>query len=103
MQELADPKKIVDSICDGALSALQFFPRAAQNIAANATAYASSVNSNLNSIKAGMPDDPAVIPRAIGSVLGETLGAGIGMLEAVIGAGSDTAREVSSQIKRTTS
>jgi len=102
MEELKDPREIVDSIADGALSALQLFPRIAENIAANATGYAVSVNRNINNIKASMPDDPAVIPRTLGSIIGETFGAGIGMIEAVINAGSTTAREVSSQIKRTT-
>lgn len=102
MKQLEDPKKVVDSVVDGTIGAIQFFPRAAENIAKVADAYAVSANKNINDFKAKMPDEPAVIPRLVFSVIGETIGAGIGIFEAVIKAGSDTASDVKSQIKRVT-
>ena len=97
-----DPKEVVDSVVDGAIGLVQFFPRAAENVAKVADAYATSANKNINDFKARMPDEPAVIPRVVGSVIGETVGAGIGLVEALINAGSDTAKDVKSQIKRVT-
>lgn len=102
MPELKDPKVIVDSVVDGAVGAAQFFPRAAENIAKVADAYAVSANKNINDFKAKMPDEPAVVPRLLLSVVGETIGAGIGMVEAIINAGAETAKDVKSQIKRVT-
>lgn len=102
MAELKDPKEIVDSVVDGAVGVIQFFPRAAENVAKVADAYAVSANKNISDFKAKMPDEPAVLPRLALSVIGETIGAGIGMFEALISAGAATATDVKSQIKRVT-
>ena len=99
---IKDPKDLVDSVGDGIVSAVQVFPRVAENVAGVAHAYASSVNRSIDEFKAKMPDEPAVIPRMLGSVAGETLGAAIGLVEAVVRAGSTTAADIKSQISRGT-
>jgi len=102
MQGLKDPKEIIDSIGDGVVGSVQFFPRVAENIAGVAQAYASSVNRNINEFKAKMPEEPAVIPRMLGSIAGETVGVAVGLVEAVVRAGSATAADIRSQIDRGT-
>ena len=102
MHEWKDPKVVVDSVVDGAVGAAQFFPRAAENVAKVATVYAASANKNLNELKAKMPEDPTVVPQLLLGFIGETVGAGIGMVEAIVIAGSDTAKDVKSQIARVT-
>ena len=102
MEKLPDPKTIVDSIGDGVVSAAQVLPRVAENVAGVAQAYAGSVNRNINEFKAKMPDEPAVIPRMIGSIFGETVGAVVGLVEAVVRAGSTTVTDIKSQIDRGT-
>ncbi len=102
MKELPDPKEIVDSVADGVVGAIQIFPRAAENIASVAHSYASSVNRNIDALKAGMPDEPAVVPRLLGNVIGETIGSFVGLFEALVKAGSDTAADIKSQIKKGT-
>ena len=97
-----DPKELVDSIADGAVGAMQVFPRVAENIAGVAHAYASSVNRNIDAFKSSMPDEPAAVPRLLGNVLGETVGSFVGLFEAVVKAGSDTASDIKSQIRRGT-
>jgi len=49
-----------------------------------------------------MPDEPAVIPRMIGCIFGETVGAMVGLVEAVVKAGSTTVTDIKSQIDRGT-
>ena len=102
MDKLPDPKTIVDSIGNGVVSAAQVLPRAAENVAGVAQAYAGSVNRSINEFKAKMPDEPAVIPRMVGSIIGETVGAVFGLVEAVVRAGSATASDIKSQIDRGT-
>ena len=102
MKGLKDPKEIVDSIGDGVVGAVQIFPRVAENIAGVAQAYANSVNRSIDDFKAKMPDEPAVIPRMLGSIAGETVGVAIGLVEAIVRAGSTTAADIKSQIKRGT-
>ncbi len=99
---LKDPKELVDSIVQGGIGALQFFPRVAENIAGIAHAYAGSVNRNLGEFRAKMPEEPAVVPRALGMVVGETAGSFIGLFEAVVRAGTDTAADIKAQIKKGT-
>ncbi len=102
MKGLKDPKELVDSVVQGGIGALQFFPRVAENIAGVANAYAGSVNRNLGEFRAKMPEEPAVLPRAAGMVVGETVGSFIGLFEAVVHAGTATAADIKSQIKRGT-
>ncbi|MBA7682296.1 hypothetical protein ES703_90646 [subsurface metagenome] len=97
-----DPKELVDSVGDGVVGAVQIFPRAAENIAGVAHAYAGSVNRSIDDFKAKMPDEPAVIPRMLGSIVGETVGAALGVVEAVVRAGTATAADIKSQIGRGT-
>ena len=99
---LKDPKELVDSVGDGIVSVIQVFPRVAENIASVAQAYATSVNRSIDEFKAKMPDEPAVIPRMLGSIVGETLGAAVGLVEGIVRAGSTTANDVKSQIARGT-
>lgn len=102
MEKLPDPKEVIDSVGDGVVGALQIFPRAAENIAGVAHAYAGSVNRSIDEFKAKMPDEPAVIPRMLGSIAGETIGAIVGVVEAVVRAGGATAADIKSQIARGT-
>jgi len=102
MQQLPDPKVLVDSVADGVVGAIQIFPRVAENVAGIAHSYASSVNRNIDAFKASMPDEPAAVPRLLGNVVGETIGSFVGLFEAVIRAGSDTAADIKSQIRRGT-
>lgn len=97
-----DPKEIVDSVADGALSAAQFLPNTAENIARNATDYAASVRRSLDEVKTNMPDRPEVVPRVAFSIIGETVGAGIGMIEAVAMGVDKTVKDIKSQTKRVT-
>lgn len=101
-EKMPDPKTLVDSIGDGVLGAVQFLPRAAENIASVALGYARSVNSSIDMVKTSLPDEPSAIPRLLGSVAGETLGALVGLPEAIIRAGSSTVADIRSQIKRGT-
>jgi|GEM_PF-3493105 len=102
MPKFPDPKELVDSVADGVVGAVQFLPRAAENVAGIAHGYASSVNRNLDSFKASMPEEPAAIPRLLGCIAGETLGSFVGLFEAIIGAGSATVNDIRSQIRRGT-
>jgi len=97
-----DPKEIVDSVADGVLSAAGFLPNTAENIARNATDYAASVRRSLDEVKTNMPDRPEVIPRAALGIVGETIGAGIGMVEAVAMGVSKTIKDIKTQAKRVT-
>ncbi|MBA7675549.1 hypothetical protein ES703_83785 [subsurface metagenome] len=99
---MKDPKEVIDSVGDGVVGAVQFFPRVAENIAGVAQAYAGSVNRSIDDFKAKMPEEPAVIPRMLGSIAGETLGVAMGLVEAIVRAGSTTAADIKSQIKRGT-
>ena len=102
MKGIKDPKEVVDSVGDGVVGAAQFLPRSAENIAGVAQAYAGSINRSIDDFKAKMPDEPAVIPRMLGSIVGETLGGVVGFVEAVVKAGSTTAADIKSQIERGT-
>lgn len=102
MAKVPDPKELIDSVGDGVMGAMQIFPRAAENIAGVAHAYAGSVNRSIDEFKAKMPDEPAVIPRMLGSIAGETIGAIVGLVEAVVRAGGTTAADIKSQIARGT-
>lgn len=102
MKDLPNPKEVIDSVGDGVMGAMQIFPRAAENIAGVAHAYAGSVNRSIDEFKAKMPDEPAVIPRMLGSIAGETIGAIVGLVEAVVRAGGTTAADIKSQIARGT-
>ncbi|MBA7700630.1 hypothetical protein ES703_109351 [subsurface metagenome] len=99
---MKDPKELLSSVADGVVGALQFLPRVAENVAGIAHSYAGSVNRNIDSFKASMPDEPACVPRLLGNVAGETVGAIVGVVEAVVRAGSTTAADIQSQIKRGT-
>jgi len=95
-----DPKEAVDSVVDGVLSAVGFFPNVAENIARNATDYATAVRRDLEDIKTSMPDRPEVLPRVAFGIIGQTIGAGVGMVEAVATGIDKTAKDIKSQTRR---
>jgi len=97
-----DPKEIADSVADGVISALELFPYVAEGVAKNAQEYASAVHKDLEEVKAKMPEDPVVIPRVVLGVVGQTIGAGLGMVEAVVSGIDKTVKDIKAQTKRVT-
>ena len=102
MRQLPDPKTIVDSVADGALEVAEAPVRAAANVAAVATVFASEAKSNLDSIKGSLPDSPDVLPDVAIKAAGQTVNAGIGLIEGFGKAIMDTLEGVKNQIRRVT-
>jgi len=98
--KMVDPKTVVDSVGDGVVSALGLFPNIAQKVAQNAANYATGAQRDLASIKAAMPDDPTILPRVAFGVVGQTVGAGIGMVEAIIAGTNQTLNDIKAQANR---
>ena len=102
MERLPDPKVLIDSIADGAIELAEGPARVAKNVADVAGIFASEVKANLDDVKAKLPDDPMVIPNAVVKGAGQTIKAGLGLVEAVGKGAMDTFEAVKSQIKRVT-
>lgn len=100
MQQLPDPKTLVDSIADGAVELAEGPVRVAQNVASVCQTFASDVKTNMDNVKNRLPDDPSVIPDAAIKALGQTVRAGLGVFEGVGKGIMDTFSAVQSQIKR---
>ena len=100
MQQLPDPKTLVDSIADGALEVAEGPVRVAKNVASVADTFASDVQANMDNIKSRLPDDPSVIADAAVKAVGQTAKAGLGMIEGVGKGIMDTFEAVKSQIER---
>jgi len=97
-----NPMTVVDSVGDSVVSVLGIFPTIAENIARNATNYAGAVRNDLESIKREMPKNPLIIPKVAVGIIGQTLGAGIGMFEAVTSGVDKTFKDVKAQTRRLT-
>ena len=100
--QLLDPKVLVDSIADGALEVAEGPARVAKNVAVVADNFASEVKANMDNVKTKMPDDPSVIPDAAIKAVGQTVKAGLGMVEGFGKGIMDTFEGVKKQIKRVT-
>ena len=100
--QLLDPKVLVDSIADGAIEVAEGPARVAKNVAVVADNFASEVKANMDNVKSKMPDDPSVIPDAAIKAVGQTVKAGLGMVEGFGKGIMDTFEGVKNQIKRVT-
>jgi len=102
MQQLPDPKTLVDSIADGAVELAEGPARVAENVAGVCLTFASDVKSNMENVKNQLPDNPAVIPDAAIRAAGSTVKAGLGIFEGIGKGVMDTFSAVQNQIRRVT-
>jgi len=100
MQQLPDPKTLVDSIADGVVEVAEGPARVAKNVAGVCESFASEVKSNMDDFKTRMPDDPSVIADAAVKAVGQTAKAGLGIIEGIGNGIQDTFKAVKSQIER---
>ena len=100
MQQLPDPKALVDSIADGVVEMAEGPARVAKNVAGVAETFATEVKSNMDDFKTRMPDDPSVIADAVVKAVGQTAKAGLGMIEGIGRGIMDTFEAVKGQIER---
>ncbi|MBA7714946.1 hypothetical protein ES703_123979 [subsurface metagenome] len=100
MQQLPDPKTVVDSIADGVVEAAEGPVRVAKNVAGVAETFASDVKSNMDNVKARLPDNPSVIPEAAIKAVGQTAKAGLGIIEGIGDGIQETFKAVKGQIER---
>jgi len=101
MERVPEPKTLVDSVLDGAVELIGFYPRTASKLGSVLTDYANNVNRELDDIKARTPDRPEVIAKAVVGIVVHTARAGIGSIKAVAEAGKETVDAVESQVRRT--
>jgi len=99
---LPDPKTLVDSVLDGIVEVAEGPARVADNVAGVAGTFASEMKANMDTVKGKLPDDPSVIPDAAIKAAGQTVKAGLGMVEAVGKGAMDTFEGVKNQIRRVT-
>jgi len=92
---LPDPKTLVDSVLDGVVEV-------AEGPARVAGTFDSEVKANMDTVKGKLPDDPSVIPDAAVKAAGQTIKAGLGMVEAIGKGTMDTFEAVKNQIRRVT-
>ena len=97
-----NPKTLIDSIADGVIEVAEGPVRVANNLARVAESFSASVKTNMDEVKAKMPDDPMVIPRVIIRGIGQTGHTGIDAVQALTNALNETAEGVKSQIRRGT-
>ena len=102
MATMPDPKTIVDSVADGALEIAESVPRMAENVAGVCTTFASEARSNIETVKSRLPDDPAVLPDVAIKAVGQTVHAGIGIVEGIGQGIMDSIAGVKNQIRRVT-
>lgn len=100
--KLPDPKELVDSVADGVVELAEGPARVATNVADVARGFASEVKTNMDDVKARMPDDPSVIPDAAIKAVGQTVKAGLSVVEGVGKGVMDTFEGVKNQIRRVT-
>ena len=100
MQQLPDPKTLVDSIADGVIEAAEGPVRIAENVAGVAGTFASEVRQNMENVKNNLQDDPSVLADAAVKAVGQTAKAGLGLVEGVGDGIQDTFKAVKSQIER---
>ena len=102
MGTMPDPKTIVDSVADGALEIAEAPARVAENVAGGCTPFASEVRGNIETVKSRLPDDPEVLPDVAVKAVGQTVHAGIGIVEGVGKGIMDSVAGVKNQIRRVT-
>ena len=102
MGTMPDPKTIVDSVADGALEIAEAPARVAENVAGVCTTFASEVRGNIETVKSRLPDDPQVLPDVAVKAVGQTVHAGIGIVEGVGKGIMDSVAGVKNQIRRVT-
>jgi len=102
MQQLPEIKTVVDSVLDGVVEVAEGPARVADNVAEVAGTFASEVKANMDMVKGKLPDDPSVIPDAAIKAAGQTVKAGLGMVEAIGKGTMDTFEAVKNQIRRVT-
>ena len=100
MQQLPDPKILVDSIADGVIEMAEGPVRVAKNVASVAETFATDVKANMDDLKTRLPDDPSVIADAAIKAVGQTAKAGLGMIEGIGRGIMDTFEAVKDQIDR---
>ncbi|MBA7593424.1 hypothetical protein ES703_00344 [subsurface metagenome] len=100
MQQLPDPKTLVDSIADGVVEAAEGPIRVAKNVASVAETFATDVKANMDDFKTRMPDDPSVIADAAVKAVGQTAKAGLGVVEGIGRGIMDTFEAIKGQIER---
>lgn len=98
--KLPDPKTLVDSVADGVIEFAEGPARVAKNVASVAETFATDVKANMDEVKNRLPDDPAVLPDAALTAVGQTAKAGLGMVEGIGRGIMDTFDAVKSQIER---
>jgi len=98
--KLPEIKTLADSIADGVIEVAEGPARVAKNVASVADIFAAEVKANMDSVKSSMPDNPAVIPDAAIKAVGQTVKAGLGMVEGVGKGIMDTFEAVKGQITR---
>jgi len=97
---MPDPKILVDSVADGALEVVEVVPRVAENCAIVGTIFAASMKSNIDSVKGHMPDNPGVLPDLAVKAVGETVIAGVGLIQGLGKGIMDSLGGVQDQIRR---
>jgi len=97
-----DPKTLVDSIADGVVEVATGPARVADNVSAVANKHAKDMHANLDTLKSQMPDNPAVIPDVAVKTVGQTVEAGLGVIEGIGKGIMDTFAGVKNQINRVT-
>ena len=100
MQQLPDPKTLVDSIADGVVEVAEGLPRVAKNVAGVAETFATEVKSNMDNVKTQLPDNPSVLADAAVKAVGQTAKAGLGMIDGIGRGIMDTFEAVKGQIER---
>lgn len=95
-----NPKNIIDGLGDSVLTIVEILPRTGQNVARVLDNYAGQADSHIKEVKSQMPEEPGAVPQALFGAIGETIGAGIGVVEGFIKAGTDTISEVKGNIDR---
>jgi len=99
---MPDPKKLADSVVDGAIEVVEVVPRVAENCAVVGATFAASMKSNMETVKGQLPDNPAVLPDVAIKAMGQTVNAGISLFEGIGKGVMDTADGVKNQIRRVT-
>jgi len=95
-----DPKVVVDSIGDGALTVVNTLPDAGKRLLNVGADYAGQIESDISAIKSGLPDNPGVIVDTGVKLIGQTVSAGIGGVEALAASFLNTLNGVKTEIGR---
>jgi len=97
---MPDPKILVDSVADGAVEVVEVVPRVAENCAIVCTAFAASMKGNMDSVKSHLPDNPGILPDIAVKAVGETVMAGVGLVQGLGKGIMDSLGGVQDQIRR---